>query len=60
MAHENDDNRPVTNKQLEHRLEKIPTRWEVYTLILGAVFLREAVPNISLKSGLQALVAVIS
>ncbi len=41
-----DDRRWVTNAELDKRLDKIPTRWEVRTLILGALVASQVVPPI--------------
>ena len=38
--------RHVTNAELEERLEKIPTRWEVRTLVLGALIVSNIAPPI--------------
>lgn len=34
----------VSNAELEERLEKIPTRWEVRALVLGALIASQIVP----------------
>lgn len=36
----------VSNAELEARLEKIPTRWEVRALVLGALIASQVVPPI--------------
>lgn len=53
--------RYVTTNELKSELDKIPTRWEVYTLILGAVFLNQVIPGVEIsRATIRAALAVIS
>lgn len=36
--------RHVTNAELKAELDKVPTKWEVRTLILAAIFLNSFLP----------------
>lgn len=38
----------VTNKELKEEIDKLPTRWEVRALILGAVVVSNVVPPIEI------------
>jgi hypothetical protein len=44
----NGHKRYVSNAELEARLEKIPTRWEVRALVLGALIASQLVPPVEM------------
>lgn len=46
MSEQDPQRRFVSNAELEARLEKIPTRWEVRALVLGALIASQIVPPI--------------
>lgn len=51
------EKRYVTSVELKEQLDKIPTRWEVYTLILGAVFLNQVIPGVQIAKSSAAAIA---
>jgi hypothetical protein len=56
MTEENHTKRYVTNAELSEQLEKVPTRWEVRTLILGAVVASQLIPTVEIANAALSLV----
>lgn len=54
MADDNGRKQFVTNAELKEELDKLPTRWEVRALILGAVVVSNVVPPVRLAGNAAA------
>lgn len=57
---ENGSRQYVSNAELKEELDRLPTRWEVRALILGAIVVSNVVPPINLAGqGVAAVVAAV-